>query len=65
VVAEDLAFDVRADDLLPGDHIVEAPVVAEVRNEIARRLRERVATVPGAVDVHMHQVVNAGLNIVH
>jgi len=27
--------------------------------EIARRLRERVATVPGAVDVHMHQVVNA------
>ncbi|NUQ31150.1 MAG: efflux RND transporter permease subunit [Acidobacteriaceae bacterium] len=27
--------------------------------EIARRLRERLATVPGAVDVHMHQVVNA------
>jgi multidrug efflux pump subunit AcrB len=27
--------------------------------EIARRLRQRVATVPGAVDVHMHQVVDA------
>jgi len=27
--------------------------------EIARRLRERLATVPGTVDVHMHQVVNA------
>ncbi len=27
--------------------------------EIARRVRERVATVPGTVDVHMHQVVNA------
>lgn len=27
--------------------------------EIARRLREEVATVPGTVDVHMHQVVNA------
>jgi CzcA family heavy metal efflux pump len=27
--------------------------------EIARHLRERLATVPGAVDVHMHQVVNA------
>jgi CzcA family heavy metal efflux pump len=27
--------------------------------EIARRLRERLATVPGAVDVHMHQVVDA------
>jgi CzcA family heavy metal efflux pump len=27
--------------------------------EIARHLRERVATVPGTVDVHMHQVVNA------
>ena len=26
---------------------------------IARRLRERLATVPGAVDVHMHQVVDA------
>lgn len=27
--------------------------------DIARRLRERLATVPGAVDVHMHQVVDA------
>jgi len=27
--------------------------------EIARRLRQRLATVPGAVDVHMHQVVAA------
>ena len=27
--------------------------------EIARRLREEVATVPGTIDVHMHQVVNA------
>jgi len=27
--------------------------------EIARRLRGRLATVPGTVDVHMHQVVNA------
>jgi multidrug efflux pump subunit AcrB len=27
--------------------------------EIARRLRERLATVPGAVDVHMHQVIDA------
>jgi CzcA family heavy metal efflux pump len=27
--------------------------------EIARHLRERLATVPGTVDVHMHQVVDA------
>lgn len=27
--------------------------------EIARRLRARLATVPGTVDVHMHQVLNA------
>jgi CzcA family heavy metal efflux pump len=27
--------------------------------EIARHLRERLATVPGAVDVHLHQVVDA------
>jgi CzcA family heavy metal efflux pump len=27
--------------------------------EIARHLRERLASVPGAADVHMHQVVNA------
>jgi CzcA family heavy metal efflux pump len=27
--------------------------------EIARRLRARLATVPGTADVHMHQVVNA------
>jgi CzcA family heavy metal efflux pump len=27
--------------------------------EIARRLRSRLATVPGAVDVHLHQVVDA------
>ena len=27
--------------------------------EIARHLRERLATVPGTVDVHMHQLVNA------
>jgi multidrug efflux pump subunit AcrB len=42
-----------------------APIDVQVQGydpdnyEIARRLRERVATVPGAVDVHMHQVVNA------
>jgi multidrug efflux pump subunit AcrB len=27
--------------------------------EVARHLRERLASVPGAADVHMHQVVNA------
>ncbi len=27
--------------------------------DIARHLRERLASVPGAVDVHMHQVVDA------
>jgi multidrug efflux pump subunit AcrB len=27
--------------------------------EVARRLRARLATVPGTADVHMHQVVNA------
>jgi CzcA family heavy metal efflux pump len=27
--------------------------------EIARHLRDRLATVPGAVDVHMHQVIDA------
>jgi multidrug efflux pump subunit AcrB len=42
-----------------------APIDVQVQGydpanyEIARRLREEVATVPGAVDVHMHQVVNA------
>jgi multidrug efflux pump subunit AcrB len=42
-----------------------APIDVQVQGydpanyEIARRLRARVATVPGAVDVHMHQVVNA------
>jgi multidrug efflux pump subunit AcrB len=42
-----------------------APIDVQVQGydpanyEIARHLRERVATVPGAVDVHMHQVVNA------
>jgi multidrug efflux pump subunit AcrB len=42
-----------------------APIDVQVQGydpgnyEIARRLRERVATVAGAVDVHMHQVVNA------
>jgi multidrug efflux pump subunit AcrB len=42
-----------------------APIDVQVQGydpanyEIARRLRERVATVQGAVDVHMHQVVDA------
>jgi len=42
-----------------------APIDVQVQGydpanyEIARRLRERLATVPGAVDVHMHQVVDA------
>jgi multidrug efflux pump subunit AcrB len=42
-----------------------APIDVQVQGfdpsnyDIARRVRERVATVPGAVDVHMHQVVNA------
>lgn len=42
-----------------------APIDVQVQGydpdnyEIARRLRGRVAEVPGAVDVHMHQVVNA------
>jgi multidrug efflux pump subunit AcrB len=42
-----------------------APIDVQVQGydpgnfEIARRLRARLATVPGAVDVHMHQVVDA------
>lgn len=42
-----------------------APIDVQVQGydpanyEIARHLRERLATVPGTVDVHMHQVVNA------
>jgi CzcA family heavy metal efflux pump len=42
-----------------------APIDVQVRGydpanyEVARRLRARLATVPGAVDVHMHQVVDA------
>lgn len=42
-----------------------APIDVQVQGydpgnyEIARRLRQRVATVPGAVDVHLHQVVDA------
>ena len=42
-----------------------APIDVQVQGydpanyEVARRLRERLATVPGAVDVHMHQVVDA------
>jgi len=42
-----------------------APIDVQVQGydpanyEIARRLRERLATVPGAVDVHMHQVIDA------
>ena len=42
-----------------------APIDVQVQGydpanyEIARKLRARLATVPGAVDVHMHQVVNA------
>jgi CzcA family heavy metal efflux pump len=42
-----------------------APIDVQVQGydpsnyEIARQLRQRVATVPGAVDVHMHQVVDA------
>jgi multidrug efflux pump subunit AcrB len=42
-----------------------APIDVQVQGydpanyEVARRMRERLATVPGTVDVHMHQVVNA------
>ncbi len=42
-----------------------APIDVQVQGydpanyEIARHLRERVATIPGTADVHMHQVVNA------
>jgi CzcA family heavy metal efflux pump len=42
-----------------------APIDVQVRGydpanyDVARRLRARLAAVPGAVDVHMHQVVNA------
>jgi multidrug efflux pump subunit AcrB len=42
-----------------------APIDVQVQGydpanyEVARRLRARLATVPGTVDVHMHQVVNA------
>ncbi len=42
-----------------------APIDVQVQGydpanyEIARRLRERIATIPGTADVHMHQVVNA------
>jgi CzcA family heavy metal efflux pump len=42
-----------------------SPIDVQIRGydpanyDVARRLRERLATVPGAVDVHMHQVVNA------
>ncbi|WP_158790721.1 efflux RND transporter permease subunit [Granulicella sp. L60] len=42
-----------------------SPIDVQIRGydpanyEVARHLRERLATVPGAVDVHMHQVVNA------
>jgi CzcA family heavy metal efflux pump len=42
-----------------------APIDVQVQGydpanyEIARRLRARLATVPGTVDVHMHQVVDA------
>jgi CzcA family heavy metal efflux pump len=42
-----------------------APIDVQVQGydpgnyEIARHLRERVASVPGAVDVHLHQVVDA------
>jgi CzcA family heavy metal efflux pump len=42
-----------------------APIDVQVQGydpanyEIARHLRQRLATVPGAVDVHMHQVVDA------
>jgi multidrug efflux pump subunit AcrB len=44
---------------LPAPIDVQVQGYDPVNYEIARRLRERVATVPGAVDVHMHQVVNA------
>jgi CzcA family heavy metal efflux pump len=42
-----------------------APIDVQVQGydpanyEIARHMRERLATAPGTVDVHMHQVVNA------
>lgn len=42
-----------------------APIDVQVQGydpsnyEVARELREKLATVPGAVDVHMHQVVDA------
>jgi CzcA family heavy metal efflux pump len=42
-----------------------APIDVQVQGydpanyEIARHLRERIATIPGTADVHLHQVVNA------
>jgi len=63
----DLTFFFRPADMVAQilNFGLPAPIEVQVQGydptnyEIARRLRERLATVPGAVDVHMHQVVNA------
>lgn len=44
---------------LPAPMDVQVQGYDPANYEIARRLRQRLATVPGAVDVHMHQVVDA------
>jgi CzcA family heavy metal efflux pump len=44
---------------LPSPIDVQVQGYAPANYEIARHLREKLASVPGAVDVHMHQVVNA------
>src|SRR5882724_6116513 len=63
----DLTFSFEPADIVTQilDFGVPAPIDVQVRGfdpsnyEIARRLRQRIATVPGAADVYMHQVVDA------
>ncbi len=63
----DLTFSFEPADIVTQilDFGVPAPIDVQVQGfdpsnyEIARRLRERIATVPGAADVYMHQVVDA------
>src|SRR5260370_3567780 len=64
---QDLTFSFEPSDIVTQilDFGVPAPIDVQVQGfdpsnyEIARRLRERIATVPGAADVYMHQVVDA------
>jgi len=63
----DLTFSFEPADIVTQilDFGLPAPIDVQVQGfdpsnyEIARRLRERIATVPGAADVYMHQVVDA------